>query len=480
MKNLKITFLAVFTVMFYSCSDFDTELEVENLEQPTSKQIGIQSTADLLFKNWYQVANDINAPGLVSATMADQFSCSWGNWAMRDMSSEPRVAWNNNATYGSSSVTEDYFNSMHSVLADANSIMIGLEGDGVFDDADKYESLARFGQAASLGYLALIFDRVFASDETGLINEGEPLNYKDATQLALDKLDLAIAAADRGDFKMETQVNGMVLSSEEWSQFLNSFAARILVNSVRNAQERDNLDWARVANYAENGQTYDLEVLSDGGQTWYNYWAYVNTWYGWTMTDLRVINLMDKDYPAYWPEGATTLPPAASADARLESDFEYVSSPWLRSERGLYHFSTYRYKRYDEYDSSGLTTSMPELLKAENDLYLAEAYLNTRTPQDAADVINAGSRVLRGKLAPVEADADAVADAIFYERNIELISGPMGLGFFEMRRNDLLQEGTPKHFPIPGAALDAAGIPIYTFGAGQGQAGVDYSTGGWR
>jgi starch-binding outer membrane protein, SusD/RagB family len=480
MKNIKITLLAVFAVMFYSCDDFDTDLEVDNLEQPTSEQIGIQSTADKLFQNWYQTVNHIYAPGLVTATMADQFSASWGNFAMRDMSSEPRIAWNNNATYGNGAVTEDYFNSLHAVLADANSIMIGLEGEGVFDNHDKYESLARFGQGASLGYLALIFDRVFASDEDGIMNEGEPLGYKQATDLALEKLDLAIAAADRGDFTMDSQVNGMSLSSEQWSQFLNTFAARILVNSARNEEERNNLDWPRVLNYAENGLTYDLNVLSDGGQTWYNYWAYVNTWYGWTMADLRIINLMDEDYPDYWPAGATTLPEAESNDARLESDFQYVDSPWFRPERGTYHFSSYRFSRYDEYDESGLTTAIPEMLEAENDLYLAEAYLRLGRLQDAANAINSSSRVLRGKLDPIAVDAEAIADAIFYERNIELMSGPMGLAYFEMRGNDLLQEGTPKHFPVPGAALDAAGIPIYTFGGNQGTPGVDYSTGGWR
>ncbi len=466
--------------MFYSCSDFETDLEVENLEQPSSAQIGIQSTADVLFQNWYQTANHVNGPAIAFATMADAFSMSWGNFAARDVSSEPRTAWNNSATYGNAAVTETYFNSMHAILADANAIMIGIEGEGVFDNEDKYESLARFGQGASLGYLALVFDRVFASDETGTLNEGEPLGYEEATLLALEKLDLAIAAADRGTFDMDMQVNGMNLNNEEWSQFLNSFAARIYVNSARNVEERQNLDWQRVLDYAQNGQNYDLLVLSDGGQTWYNYWAYVVTWFGWPMVDLRVINLMDEDYPDYWPEGVTTLPPAESEDARLEMDFEYVSAPWFRPERGTYHFSTYRYSRYDEYDSSGLTTAIPELLEAENNLYLAEAYLYLGMLQEAADVINSGTRVVRGDLPPVAVDADAIADAIFYERHIELLSGPMGLRYFEMRAHNLLQEGTPKHFPIPGAALNAAGIPIYTFGAGQGEAGVDYSDGGWR
>lgn len=326
----------------------------------------------------------------------------------------------------------------------------------------------------------MVFDRVFASDENGTINDGNALNYKEATQLALEKLDLAIAAADRGDFNMDVQINGMTLSSEQWSQFLNTFAARILVNSARNTEERDNLDWQRVADYAENGITYDVEVLSDGWTTWYTEWVYYSIFPGWLRTDQRIINLMDEGSPDYWPAGETVLPEASSEDARLESDFEYLTSQDFSPDRGTYHFSSYRHSRYDYITANGWVAAHPELPEAENDLYLAEAYLQLEMLQEAADVINAGTRVTRGMLDPVDVDAGAIEDAIFYERMIELINGGMGLGFFEMRANDLLQEGTPKHFPIPGAALDAAGIPIYTFGGTQGEAGVDYSDGGWR
>ena len=56
----------------------------------------------------------------------------------------------------------------------------------------------------------------------------------------------------------------------------------------------------------------------------------------------------------------------------------------------------------------------------------------------------------------------------------------MGLAFFEMRGKDLLQAGTPLHFPVPGAALDANKEAAYTFGGSTGVAGQDYSNGGWR
>lgn len=480
MKIFKLISLAFLAIGLNSCDDFDTDLDVINREEPTSSQIGIESTADKLFQGWYNATNSYDGPGLMLATMADQMSCSWGNAAMRDMSSEPRVAWNNNATYGNKNSTEVFFNSMHSILSDSNSIVANILGGGAFDNAQKAESLARFGQAASLGYLALVFDRVYPSDETGILNGGEPLAYNEAIELALEKLDLAIVAAEAGTFEIDTQVNGVTLSKDQWIEFLNSFGARLLVNSPRNATEKNALDWDRVLNYAQNGLSYDFGVVSDGWTNWYSDWVFYAIYPGWLRVDMRIINLMDNSYPDYWPANETVLPEATSEDARLATDFEYKSSQDFPADRGTYHWTTYRYSRYDEITGSGWTTMVNEMLKAENDLYLAEAYLRTGDLTSAAATINNGSRSLRGGLDDIGETEQEIKDAIFYERNVELICTGMGLAFFEMRGNDLLQEGTPLHLPIPGAALNAAKIPMYTFGGSQGTPGTDVSNGGWR
>ena len=49
-----------------------------------------------------------------------------------------------------------------------------------------------------------------------------------------------------------------------------------------------------------------------------------------------------------------------------------------------------------------------------------------------------------------------------------------------MRGLNLLQTGTLLHFPVPGASLDANSEEGYTFGGTTGEAGKDYSNGGWR
>jgi starch-binding outer membrane protein, SusD/RagB family len=479
MKKIKLTFMAVFALFASSC-ELETELDVENVENPTSLEIGNEATADKLFHSYYNTVNQYDGPGLMLKTMADHTTMSWGNQGMKDMSSEPRIAWNNSSTYNYASATEVYFNALHAMLADANAIAAGVVGDVSFSDPQKYASVSRFGQGAALGYLALVFDRVYISDETGTLNDGEPVGYKEAIELALEKLDLAIEAANAGDFVIENQVYGKSYTSEQWSQFLNTFAARVYANSARNETQRASLDWVRILEYTKNGLDFDFAVGQDGWTNWWPDHIGYAIYPGWGRVDMRIIGLMDENYPSYWPEGEVTLPEANSSDARLASDFEYLESQDFRPDRGTYHFSTYRHARYDHWLGDGFTSDLYEMLKAENDLYMAEAYLRLGDLTQAAAVINSGSRIERGELDPVAEDADAIAAAIHYERMVELMNTGMGLGFFEMRGKDLLQKGTPLHFPIPGAALDAAGVPLYTFGGTTGVPGEDYSNAGWR
>jgi hypothetical protein len=55
-----------------------------------------------------------------------------------------------------------------------------------------------------------------------------------------------------------------------------------------------------------------------------------------------------------------------------------------------------------------------------------------------------------------------------------------------MRKENLLQPGTPLHYPIPETQLDIMLMDYYTFGGTEGRPGepegapgIDYSVGGW-
>jgi hypothetical protein len=47
-----------------------------------------------------------------------------------------------------------------------------------------------------------------------------------------------------------------------------------------------------------------------------------------------------------------------------------------------------------------------------------------------------------------------------------------------MRRHNLLQVGTPLHFPVPADELEISGLVPYTFGAAGGEASA--SGPGWK
>jgi len=218
---------------------------------------------------------------------------------------------------------------------------------------------------------------------------------------------------------------------------------------------------------------------------WYtSYHTYAN-YGGWGQADMRIVNMMDPRFPSRWVDANTwnVLPPqttthTAGIDDRIFTDFEFLSTCSFRVERGYYHFSCYRFSRYDDYLSTW-TTAQPQFRKVENDLLKAEAMLHQSNYSGAAGIINAGTRVTRGALAPVAANATEVEQAIFYERNIELFCTGLGLEFFTMRKADKLQPGTPLHLPIPGSQLEVNIMENYTFGPGIGVAGQDYSNGGW-
>lgn len=483
MKKLNLIIVLSIMYIFSSCEDFSTDLDKNFSEDPTPLQIVSEATSKKIYQNWYNTINDYEGPGLAFATMADMNTCSWANAGMKDMSSEPRIAWDNSPNYSYQSITYSYFNSLYSILPDSNHL-IKVINDGLIDldQPERTECMARFGQAATLGYLAMVFDRVWISDENGALNNGEPVTPNEAMELALTQLDKAIEIAENNSFILDGDfVNGQSYTSSQFAQYLNSLGARFLVNNVRNSTQRDAIDWDRVLDYTNKGLQYDWLVTSDGWVSWHAEWVFYAAYPTWTRVDMRLVHMMDPNSPDYFTDSDGNIPAASSSDARLDTDFQYLADQNFIPSRGIYHFSNYRHSRYDaELHNSGWTGASPEFLKAENDLYKAEAYLRKGMLTDAASIINTGTRVSRGNLSQISANADAIAEAIHYERSIELYNTGMGIGFFEMRRENKLQAGTPLHFPIPGKTLEASNIPIYTFGGDQGVAGEDYSIEGWR
>ena len=159
----------------------------------------IKTTAAGLFNAIYMSIETYYGPGMALNTMADVSSCSWGNVGMRDLSSEPRVAWNNGVAYGNGFITNDFFNALYSSLSDANTLALAVSNGTEFDDTNLINAVAKFGQAITIGYNALIFNKVWLSDETGVVGDAAA-DYNAAMTFALTKLDEAIAIANANSF----------------------------------------------------------------------------------------------------------------------------------------------------------------------------------------------------------------------------------------------------------------------------------------
>jgi hypothetical protein len=161
-------------------------------------------------------------------------------------------------------------------------------------------------------------------------------------------------------------------------------------------------------------------------------------------------------------------------DARLKKYFKWDDNceqwfGWGRVGRPGYGYfirCEYRYWRYYEVINAE-EGYVGHFLKAENDLYLAEAKIRLNQKSGAAELIN-NTRVGIGGLTPATDSDSDLMDKVFYERYVECDLVWAHLGYFDKRRLGQLLPGTAFHFPIPAPELIMHGQSVYTFGGTPG------------
>jgi len=494
MKRIfKILFVAVLasTLGMYSCADLD----VENLNTPDSKRAlaspdDLEGVAGGGYRTIINASLAYEGPMMAMMTMADRMTSSWGNAGMNDLSSEPRAAFNNTIPYSYAYINRNYWQSMNSALSQVNDVLVQIEGGAVVVDAattTMVKAWCYFIQGLAHGHLGQVMQKGFIVDESTDLETLEWKPYAEMGDAAIAYLDKAILACAAADFILpDGWIRGSNLTSDELANLANFYAARFMMTNPRNATENAAVNWTKVLDYAQKGLESDFVINFDAYATWVSRLMGFSHNAGWMRVDVRVINMMDPNYPSRWNANGTAPDPAlaTSDDARLVSDFKDAGPPPHRPERGYYHFSYYAYDRYPELmvcASQAICGDLATHPMAENDLMEAEALLRTGGKAAAIALINAGPRVTRGGLAPLDAGATdaAVLEAIYYERTIELFSHSMGTGFFDMRRRNYLQPGTVLHFPIPGKELETLGEAYYSLGGTFGTAGVDFADADW-
>jgi len=496
MKALKsLILLSTFFVLAEGCKKLDVGKNPNepDFEDVYSSAASVKSIASGLFNTWYIGTHSFtNSPYMFLATAADNVTCSWGNQAMRDMSWEPRNAWNNASNYAYRGTTKNFFDYMYKSINTASNVMkainSGLQIGSGGADNNQVKAFCKFNQGVAYGMLALFFDRGFIVDENITIPNAAVSTASTPAELAaaaVGYLDEAIALSG-STFTIPASWLGTAsdYSSTEFRKLCNSWAARILANMPRNKTQLLAVDWNKVKTYADAGLTSDFTIQQDGYVNWYAEAGDYLTYPGWGKVDMYVVHLMDVSQPQHWTDSPSfPTPPASTSpqDQRIFSDFEYSSLNWFQAARGYYHFSNYRYKRYDAAWALG-DGPVPDFKAAENDMLRAEARAYLNDLAGAAAIINAGTRVTRGNMTPVPANLADIEAAIHHERHVELYVTGMGIQFFEMRKKNLLQKGTPLHWPLPGQTLETFGEtqPFYTFGGVSAADGNNTSNAGWR
>ena len=262
MKILNYKKLALLVLVFsFSCVD----MEVINTNEPDQDRV-LSDPKDIVglvanaYSTWYDATHWYDGVGLFMNTASDNTTCSWGNQAMRDMSWEPRKAWDNTPSYGYGGTTEWAFNNMYSSIAAANSALDAVDrGLDFGQDEDRVIAFSKFIQGISLGYLALVFDQAYIVTEK--TPQDELLNpvlkpYTEVSAAAIALLDEAIAASVNSFTIDAPWLGGTEMSNVEFAALANSYAARIMAYTPRNKTQNDAVVWADVLAYANDARFF--------------------------------------------------------------------------------------------------------------------------------------------------------------------------------------------------------------------------------
>ncbi len=529
MKIKKITatlWVAALAVSITGCSEL-TDLDVVNENAP-DKDRALNTPGDVealiggagaswwnAIQNW---SNEGSWAAMVS-TMGDESSLSWGNWGIRDQSSEPRVAWNNSSTYASESSLSDMYRGLYGTLSAVRDGIVAIDEGLVIEDAATTQralAFAKLMQGIAHGYLGLFINQgnilnetTELTDATGSAVTLDFVTYQEMVTEAIANLNASIAISDATEFDTPTTwFNGITLDNEELSQLAHSFIARFMANVARTDAERQAVAWGTVKTEIAAGITSNFAPVgddkgggggpADGGGPWHDVVKWMMESSTWARADYRSVGGVapdDSETDIAGGYAAWLLDPVADRtqyslntnDKRVQAvagndaggdglDFGFGGDSPHLANRGTYHWSLYYPTRYEGHRPNG-GGPMTFMTTTEMDLLLAEAHLRVDAGVGAAALINL-TRVGRGGLtAAQDTDADLFSK-LYYEKFIEQFGLASGLAWTERRGAKEIAVAsstagmtlfglvprTPRHFPVPGKELEVLQLPLYTFG----------------
>lgn len=471
--------------------------------------------------------------------MADQNTSTNHFLNFYEFADEPRLKLDNRPTFASREVFTDIYDGLNASIEFANNV---LKSQNNIEAQFKDQFLAQtyFMRGLARGYLGMIFDKAYLLDENNFDTiteddiENTIVNYDVLIEASIDDFDRALNVIANSS-QSNIQLSAIPDDENSWGQtifvdLINSFAARILAAKPRTFEEAEQLDWSRVLAYADKGlggpeslsNFTDFNLSNSRSLTGlFNQFVnitnqvVVGNFYsgaGYLPTDIKVFHLLDENYPTSYPEdsvdsGVLTIPEANTDDPRI-AYFKYTTNRgFFETTRNRSLFSPYFNARM--FADNNWQSNLSRIIlftKSETDYLRAEANLMLNQKVEAANILEAspagnGTTELSTNLPSVQlkyinqnsfsggyefTGTESVAEfqlALLREYSVELEGlGGIGLQWFFMRRHDLLQEGTPTMYPLPGRDLEIIGQPIYTFGGVEnaGQNGTASGANSWK
>lgn len=453
------------------------------------------------FSSWW-TSGHRNTVAITMSTMADEHTSSWGNFAMREMSSEPRIAYNNDPSASYAYVTLNTWRDSYTALSDVRDGLIAIQDTGVEigeggQDTPRVHAFAKLVQGLSLGTLAMTFDQAFVVTERTDYAAEQMSGYETVMTASLASLDEAIALADANVFTVPSAWvgDGGSWSNTRMAQIAHAYKARFMVSRPRTPAERSAVDWIAVTAEVDAGHTEDFNTVHDDvNWAWDRLKVHAGANDVWARVDLQMLGPADQSgaFQVWSSSHVESRTPFLidTDDLRLTNGdpvtdgiyIRYVAEHRFRPERGTYHLSNYSDNRWYPVRLNNYVGTNGEFPVKELDFIRAEALFRTGDLQGAANIVNQ-YRVANGGLPPVTTAGDQTArcvprhattgactdlwEALKYDKRMEVWHYGAGTAFFDDRGWGDLVERTPLHFPVPGQVLADLGLLIYTFGGDQ-------------
>jgi hypothetical protein len=504
----KITALCLtFVLVMTACADLD----IENSNAPDqSRALASPSDVESLIRSTFLTlwqALHVQGAGFLGMTMADAQTSSWGNFGMREITSEPRVAIDNKSSWGYATTLEGPWYDLYGAISSARdglvSLKAGQEGGKNFlstaDDDKRAEIFAKWVLAVANAQVALWYDKGFYVDgDTDFSAAPSTVSYSELMTSALTALE-AVATEAQANSSLIIPYEWMQISSmtmDDLAKVTHSMLARYKAGVARTPAERAAVDWADVKSHASQGGLF--APVGDGVYWWSRtqYWSGVSR--SWGRADYKMIGPADKSngYTNWLGDGSDATIQGRKAftldtdDKRitgpldadgLQTEGAYIGNEYrtrLIASRGTYH-QTYYYLNKQRAYAATLLEPMHDVTQAELDSYLIEAALRGGDAATAVTLINK-TRVDIGGLSaatsdtplgsptdkPNALDGSSLWAMFKYETIIETVHTNPWLPFTQRRGLGDLVPNTPLHFPIPGKELEILLMENYTFGGG--------------